>query len=74
MEPLLYRVEDAARVLGIGRSKTYQLIASGALPSITVGKSRRIPAESLRRWVSDRLAAASADRRDEPRSDSGQAA
>ena len=29
----------------------YALIASGAIPSITIGKSRRIPLETLRAWV-----------------------
>jgi len=36
------RPETAARMLEVGRDKVFQLIASGALPSIKVGGSRRI--------------------------------
>ncbi len=57
MEQLLLRVDEAARVLGLGRTKVYELVSSGDLPSITVGTSRRIPAEGLRRWVAGRTAA-----------------
>jgi excisionase family DNA binding protein len=34
---LLVRPEDAARALGIGRTKVYELIRSGALRSVRVG-------------------------------------
>ena len=51
MEKLLLRPHECAEVLGLCRSKVYELIASGALPSITIGKSRRIPVEALRDWV-----------------------
>jgi excisionase family DNA binding protein len=50
-EPLLLRVEEVARALAIGRSKVYELIASGQLPSITIGSARRIPTEALRKWI-----------------------
>lgn len=51
MEQLLLKPEEASRVLGLGRSKIYQLLATGAIESIAVGRSRRIPADALRRWV-----------------------
>ena len=51
MERLLLRPHEAAEVLGLGRSKVYELIASGAIPSITIGKSRRVPLDALRAWV-----------------------
>ena len=57
MERLLLRPNEAAEVLGLGRSKTYELLASGDLPSVTVGKSRRVPLEALRAWVRDRTVA-----------------
>ncbi len=47
MDSLLYRAEDAARVLGIGRSKTYELIAAGELRSVQIGRLRRIPRAGL---------------------------
>ncbi len=57
MEKLLLRVDEAAQMLGLGRTKVYELVSRGDLPSITVGTSRRIPAEDLRRWVAARSAA-----------------
>ncbi len=49
--PLLYHVEEAARILGIGRSKAYQLAASGGIPTVRIGKSVRIPAAALEAWI-----------------------
>jgi len=54
MEKLLLRPTEAAEVLGLGRSKVYELLAAGTLPAIRVGGSIRVPAEALRRWVSER--------------------
>ncbi len=43
------RVEDAAIYLGIGRQQAYAAVRSGAIPSIRVGRSWRIPTAALRR-------------------------
>ncbi len=51
MDSLLYRPEDAARVLGIGRSKAYELIATGDLASVQIGRLRRIPRAALEAYV-----------------------
>jgi len=51
MEPMLLRPMDVADLLGISKSKIYELLASGAIPSIRIGKSIRIPTEELRKWV-----------------------
>jgi excisionase family DNA binding protein len=48
---LLVRPEDAARVLGVGRTKVYELIRSGALRSVRVGGLRRIPVTALNEFV-----------------------
>ncbi len=50
---MLYRPEDAAAALGLGRSKVFELMAQGRLRSVTVGRSRRIPAEALRAFVDE---------------------
>lgn len=50
-ERLLLRVEDVAETLGIGRSKTYELIAAGELPVVRLGRCVRVPAAAVRRWV-----------------------
>jgi excisionase family DNA binding protein len=45
--PLLLTVDQAAQRLGIGRSLLYELIATGDVDSVHVGRLRRIPAEAL---------------------------
>ena len=54
MDKGLLKIEEAARVLSLGRSKTYQLVMEGAIPSIHIGRSRRIPAAALERWIDQR--------------------
>jgi excisionase family DNA binding protein len=48
---LLLTPEEAAQVLGIGRTKVYELMLSNALESVKIGASRRIPADSLTTFV-----------------------
>ena len=43
MTRLLLTVPEAAEALAISRSKLYELLASGAVDSILIGGSRRIP-------------------------------
>lgn len=56
MDKLLLTPEEAAELLSIGRSKLYQLLAAGALRSVTIGASRRVPVEALRVFVDEVLA------------------
>jgi excisionase family DNA binding protein len=48
---LLVGPEDAARALGIGRTKVYELMRSGALRSVRLDGSRRIPVTALTEFV-----------------------
>ena len=36
MEPLTYNVNEVAGLLGLSRSKTYELVASGAIPALAI--------------------------------------
>jgi excisionase family DNA binding protein len=45
--PHLLRVEEAALILRVGKSATYDLIRSGVLRSIKIGRRRLIPAEAI---------------------------
>jgi excisionase family DNA binding protein len=47
----LLRPREAQTVLGLSRSAVYAAIASGAVPSIRIGRSVRIPADALAEWV-----------------------
>lgn len=48
---LLLSVEEAAERLGIGRSLMYELISSGQVASIRVGRLRRIAPEALSDYI-----------------------
>jgi excisionase family DNA binding protein len=56
-EILAYAVDRAARAAGIGRTKLYEAIARGELPSVKIGKRRLVLAEDLRRWLQGKRAA-----------------
>jgi excisionase family DNA binding protein len=51
VEPILLRVDEAARLLGIGRTRLYDLMRSGSLQSVKVFGSRRIPREAVETYV-----------------------
>ena len=51
LEALLLRVERAADLADISRSKAYELVATREWPSITIGRCRRIPLSGLRAWL-----------------------
>lgn len=48
---LAITVEEAARAIGIGRSKAYELCATGEWPTIRIGRAVRVPVEGLKQWV-----------------------
>lgn len=54
-EPLLLRVEEAARLLSLSRSMVYQMMDSGVLPSVRCGTARRIPTAALHAWIARQL-------------------
>jgi excisionase family DNA binding protein len=60
--PLALRPAGAARMLGLGLSKLYELLRDGELSAYTVGRSRFITVLSVREYVARRLAAAGSTR------------
>ncbi len=50
---LLLRVEEAASRLGIARTLMYQLVRTGEVESVRVGRLRRIPVACLQEYVDD---------------------
>ena len=50
-EPLLYTIPEAATALRISRTKLYELLDSGDVESVYIGRSRKIPAEGLRIYI-----------------------
>lgn len=51
VEKLLLTPEEAARSIGLGRTKVYELLRAGALESVQIGAARRVPVEALREYV-----------------------
>ena len=51
VEPICVKINDAARMIGVGRTKLYELIASGEIEAIKLGKSTRITTTSLHKLV-----------------------
>lgn len=54
---LALTVAEAAAAVGLSRAGFYRLVADGTVPSITIGRSRRIRREALTAFL-DRLEAA----------------
>jgi excisionase family DNA binding protein len=56
-EPICVRINDAARMIGVGRTKLYELIASGEVEAFKLGKSTRITTSSLHDLIRRRCGA-----------------
>ena len=51
VEPLALSINDTAKVLGLGRTSIYSMIAEGRLESFKLGRRTLIRVESIRRLV-----------------------
>lgn len=51
MLPLLLTPAEAAAALGVGRSTLFDLLGSGALPSVRIGRARRVRRDDLDAFV-----------------------
>jgi excisionase family DNA binding protein len=50
-EPIAVRIPEAIRLIGIGRSKLYELIASGDVEVVKIGRCTLIPTASLHNLI-----------------------
>ena len=48
---LLLTAADVAKMLSIGQTKVAELIAAKSLPTVRIGRSVRISAVSLQKWI-----------------------
>lgn len=51
MEPISASINDAARAIGIGRTKLYQLIGEGKLDIIKIGRRTLVTTASIKALV-----------------------
>ena len=52
--PLALRVEDLMPILDIGRNTAYELVRSGQIRSIRVGRQLRIPRDAVKEFLNSR--------------------
>ncbi|MDP9423334.1 MAG: helix-turn-helix domain-containing protein [Pseudomonadota bacterium] len=52
--PITVRIREACRLTGIGRSKLYELIATGEIEIVKVGAITLIPTADLQRFLDER--------------------
>lgn len=55
--PLLLRIPEVARTLGIARSLAYEMARDGRLPVVHIGKAVRVPRRRLEAWIEERTRA-----------------
>ena len=60
-QKLMLRPAEAADAIGVSRSKAYELIAAGSIPSVKVGGCERVPVDALRAWIDRQLEAQAAE-------------
>jgi excisionase family DNA binding protein len=53
-ERVLLRAEEVANILGIGRTKVFEMLATGELPVVRIGRSVRVPRGELYEWLRER--------------------
>jgi excisionase family DNA binding protein len=63
VESMLVTAEEAAMLLGIGRTKVFEMLAAGELPAIRIGRCVRISRAQLEMWIDEQLEAAGLIRR-----------
>jgi len=57
----LLTIAETASALSIGRSSVYELLRRGEIPSVKLGRARRVPAAALDEFVAKRLREQAAD-------------
>ena len=53
METVLLKIPEVMRRLGVGQTKVYELMTSGELGSVKVGRARRVPSDELERFMAE---------------------
>ena len=51
----LMSTEDLAKFLGLGRTCTYELLSAGAIPSVRIGRLRKVRRSDVDRFVQSHL-------------------
>ncbi len=57
-----YRVSEVMEILSIGRTKAYDMIRSGAIPSVEIDGNIRVPVKLFNDWIDSKIAGSTAER------------
>jgi excisionase family DNA binding protein len=55
--PMLLRTTEVGKLLGLGRSTIFELLAAGELPTVRIGRAVRVPRQALDDWIRQRTVA-----------------
>jgi len=58
-DPLVFTPEEVAELLCVSRYTVYRLIEQGNIPSVHIGRLRRVRKVDLERWMEEHLSSAS---------------
>ncbi|WP_310727513.1 helix-turn-helix domain-containing protein [Streptomyces sp. N2A] len=50
-QPRLYKIEDAAKLCGVGRSMAYEEVRLGRLRTVRIGRRRLVPLKYIDEYV-----------------------
>jgi excisionase family DNA binding protein len=53
-QPLLLDSRGVGALIGLGRTKVFQMMASGELPVVRIGRCVRVPRSGLESWIASR--------------------
>lgn len=53
VEAELLRAEQVAEVLAVARSTVFELLRTGELPAVRIGRAVRVPRKALDRWIEE---------------------
>jgi excisionase family DNA binding protein len=47
------KVPEVARIIRVARSRAYELVAEGEIPSVRIGRSVRVSRRELDKWLEE---------------------
>lgn len=51
LEAITYTVEEAAKLLGVGRNSAYEAVKAGQIPTVRIGKRILVPKIALEKLL-----------------------
>jgi excisionase family DNA binding protein len=55
VEKAFYRVAEVQEILNMGRTKVYDLIRAGEIPTADIDGSKRVPVKQFEEWMQTKI-------------------